>query len=276
MNEEKKNGLVHQEDLENLSVEEIVEGFDRGLEIVSKLKAKALKYLKPEDVRDEGGNPYIMESGSIGTIAKGFKMSIVDLRGPTQVRIKHEGTEDEIIFNYFAEASSPGLGTIAVQGVCSTRDKFLGRKGGEFKKHSDINFPSLMQKGITNLRNNAVRHFMGLSNVTWKEIEEYAGFKKSDCGKTDYYGKQKTKDLTPKEKETLEKIKMMAKEVFQGSKEEAQKFYVETTSFTNKEDKKIPGKADPAIWSGPQITKIVYPEIKKRFEAIKQAELNGT
>jgi hypothetical protein len=274
MNDENQNNtnLVQQG---GVSIEQMLERVDLKLNVVSEFKKKALKYLKPEDVIDQGGTPYVMESGSIGIIAKGFELHITNLVRHDPVTIKYEDEPDEMIFNYTADVSSPGLGSIQAQGTCSTRDDLLGKAHGKYKDLKDVNKPSVMNKAMTNLQNNAVKHFVGLSNVTWEEIEDAAGFGKEDCKKVDRFGKQK-KELSKKGEEVLQKVKDMAKEVFQGNKEDAKRWYKETTTYTLRSGKDkgkvIPGKDDPSTWSEDQLMKIIYPRIKEKYESMKNAE----
>jgi hypothetical protein len=260
--EKKQNGngaLVSKAD-----AQQMLQQFETRLELVSQMKGKALQYLKPEDVVDQGGKPYILESGSVGIIAKGFQIHITNIKGPFQTTVKHEGEPDEIIFSYTADCSTEGLGSIVAQGVCSTRDGLLGTANGEAKGLNKVDFPSVMNKAMTNLRNTAVKHFMGLTNLTWKELEEHSGIKKDQCVKVEYYSKQK-RELSEEGKEIKEKIREMLKVTFESDKKKAMD-YLEKMTTWEKDGKTIKGKRNLDSISEAQLQKVIYPDLKIRYE----------
>lgn len=262
--EEKKDQTTKKTDKvisTEVSLQKLSDKFAMKQKLVLLLKQQALGYLKPGDIVNQQGQPYIVESGC-QMIAKGFDISIVDMKGPFETRIKHQDGPEEIIFEYQAIAKAPHLGEIEVTGNCSTRDKFLGTKGGEPKALKDIDIPAIMKKACTNLRGTAVRKFLGLSNTTWPELEKWAGIKESMVNGVKYGGKSgiEKKELTDNDKTRLQDIKKWTAEIFEGDKGKAKDYYIELTAFDN-----YAGQQDPNRWSTKQI-KVIYPKIEKRYK----------
>ncbi len=258
----KETGVVSAE----RSLQQLSDKFKQKQSLVLLLKQQALGYLKPGDVVDQQGMPYVLEAGC-QMIAKGFDISIINMTGPVKTEIPHSEGPKEIIFEYQAIAKAPYLGEIEVTGNCSTRDKFLGTKGGAAKELRDVDIPAIMKKACTNLRGTAIRKFLGLSNITWEELEKFAGIKKSTVVAIDRGGKSSMKkaEITENDKGRLVDIKKWTKELFEGNVKKAKDFYKEMTAFTPKDGEPYPGQQDPDRWSTAQI-KRVHPKVKKRYD----------
>lgn len=263
--EEKKDQNVKKAGSDLVSTEKdllkLSNKFTLKQKLVLMLKQQALGYLKPNDVLSQGGEPYIIDSGC-QMIARGFDVSLTNIKLLNQLTIKYPDGPDAIIFSYSGLSFIPHLGETEVTGACSTRDKLLGTKGGEPKALKDIDIPSVMKKAETNLRRRAVTKPLGLDNVTWKELKQFAGITKDMVVKVEYGGKSgiEKKELTDNDKTRLQDIKKWTAEIFEGNKGKAKDYYIELTAFDN-----YAGQQDPNRWSTKQI-KVIHPKIEKRYK----------
>jgi hypothetical protein len=101
---------------------------------------------------------------------------------------------------------SLGGRTIEVEGTRSSKDSFFNRYDYNAPKvngKAPLLPPSSIDKGdvkkaaLTNLYGNGITRILGIRNLTWADLEEYAGIKKDDCGKVDYKQKSGKPEVTP-------------------------------------------------------------------------------
>jgi hypothetical protein len=121
------------EDDKMMLTEKYVEAASRQIDLRKKLLALALKALKPHDLQDFDGKPYLEGEGAarIMAVVRGFKV------GAAVFNL------EQIMPHFFVECSIPmefmGATTVAI-GDCSTQDSFFTGKegnGGRFKKYID-------------------------------------------------------------------------------------------------------------------------------------------
>lgn len=170
----------------NLS-EKFVEGASKQIELRSKLLATALKALKPHDIQDFEGKPYIEGEGAarIMAVIRGFKVS------------EPKFATEHIHPHYFIECSIPmefmGATTVAI-GDCSTADVFFtGRDGksGRYGKYLEQTGSETMasrlllgdakKKARENAISRGVTELLGLKGLSWEDLEKL-GFSRSGAG----------------------------------------------------------------------------------------------
>lgn len=81
------------------------------------------------------------------------------------------------VFTYSCDAELGGR-KLHAQGICSTRDKFLCKKGDEWRPLEDININNIMQAAYHRCQGNAIKAVLGIRSVhidRWKQL-----FQKSD------------------------------------------------------------------------------------------------
>jgi hypothetical protein len=189
------NGVVLREnDLPVIADDYLIQVADqaeRRIDAVIKIKQVALKVTNARDWTDQQGNPYLQVSGS-EKIANLFNISW---------RIEEPKCEEEPDghFTYSIKGEfSLGGRTIEVEGTRSSKDPFFNRydyskpKDPETKKHPTLP-PSSIDKGdvkkaaLTNLYGNGITRLLGIRNLTWEDLEKFAGItQKMIEGKVSY------------------------------------------------------------------------------------------
>ncbi len=163
-----------------IKTEQLSEGFveqaGKQIELRSKLLMIALKALKPHDIQDFDGKPYIEGEGAARIMAtvRGFKV------GEAKFNI-------ETIFpHFFIECNIPmeflDASTNAI-GDCSTADPFFtGRDGksGQYKRHLDRTGSEAMaarlivgdakKKARENALSRGVTELLGLKGLSWDDL----------------------------------------------------------------------------------------------------------
>ena len=152
---------------------------ERRIDAVIKIKQVALKVTNARDWTDQQGNPYLQVSGS-EKIANLFNISW---------RIEEPRCEEEPDghFTYSIRGTfTLGGRSIEVEGTRSSKDPFFNRydkKGpkDEHGKFTQLLPPSTIDKGdvkkaaLTNLFGNGITRMLGIRNLTWSDLEKYAG-----------------------------------------------------------------------------------------------------
>lgn len=179
---EPKNILAHISLSENF-----VEAAAKQIELRARLLRTALKALKPHDIQDFEGKPYIEGEGAarIMSVIRGFKVD--------EARFQIE----QIHPHYFVECSVPiefmGATTVAL-GDCSTADPFfVGKdgKGGLYAKHLErtgsetiaarLILGDAKKKARENAVSRGVTELLGLKGLSWKDLGEL-GFLRAEAG----------------------------------------------------------------------------------------------
>lgn len=167
--------------------ENFVEAAGKQIELRARLLQTALKALKPHDIQDFDGKPYLEGEGAarIMAVVRGFKV------GEAKFHI------DQIHPHFFIECNIPmefmGATTVAI-GDCSTADPFFtGRDGqsGQYKKHLDRTGSEAMagrlivgdakKKARENAISRGVTELLGLKGLSWPDLEKL-GFSRTEAG----------------------------------------------------------------------------------------------
>lgn len=180
----------------------VAEMAERRIDAVIKIKQMALKVTNASDWTDQGGKPYLQVSGS-EKVANLFNISW-RLDEPVM------DTEPDGHFTYTMRGifSIPGR-SISAEGSRSSKDPF-------FKKYewinnvktekpiSAIDRRDVRMAALTNLLGNGISRLLGIRNLTYADLEAYAGIKKEQIGVVDYTGKTKKDPVNPPQKKQTE------------------------------------------------------------------------
>ena len=158
---------------------------------VVKIKNMALKVTSSGDWVDQNGKPYLQVSGS-EKIANLFSVSWTI--GEPTCEFEDSG---HFTYTYKGRFSIPGR-SIEVTGSRSSKDPFFKRY--EYinnvkteKPISAIDKRDVKMAAMTNLLGNGITRLLGIRNLTYADLEEFAGILKSQLGKVEYKTKPKSK-----------------------------------------------------------------------------------
>jgi hypothetical protein len=169
----------------------VAEMAERRIDAVIKIKQMALKVTNASDWTDQGGKPYLQVSGS-EKVANLFNISW-RLDEPV-VETEADG---HFTFTMRGIFSIPGR-SISAEGSRSSKDPFFKKCewiNGEKKEKpiSAIDRRDVRMAALTNLLGNGISRLLGIRNLTYADLEAYAGIKKEQIGVVDYSGKNKDK-----------------------------------------------------------------------------------
>ncbi len=183
---------------------QVADQAERRVDAVMKIKRVALKVTNARDWTDQQGNPYLQVSGS-EKIANLFNISwridepIVDEESGGHYTYSYKG--------YF----SLGSRSIEAEGSRSSRDGFFTqyhyeeKEGKTEKKEVSIsdrtNKRDVKMAALTNLFGNGITRILGIRNLTWEDLKEFAGITKEQVTAIQYKkGGEKQPIREPKEK----------------------------------------------------------------------------
>jgi len=191
----------------------IAQQAERRIDAVIKIKQIALKVTNPRDWTDQGGNPYLQVSGA-EKIANLFNISW---------RIDEPicETEDDghFTFTYTGTFSVSGR-SIQVSGSRSSKDPFFKKyewvKGVKTEKPiSAIDRRDVKMAAMTNLLGNGITRLLGIRNLTYGDLEAFAGIKADQIGKVEYKSKNGDKEpvKAPQKKADAKKAATEAEQI---------------------------------------------------------------
>jgi hypothetical protein len=180
----------------------IAEQAEKRIDAVIKIKQIALKVTNKDDWVDQEGKPYLMASGS-EKVANLFNIS-----WRIDEPVMEQEADGAVTYNYKGEFSLAGR-TIEVEGSRSSRDTFFkkyiwenGKKTGE----KPLDRRDLKMAALTNLLGNGITRILGIRNLTYDDLEKFAGIKQSEVKGVKYKkdGEEKKDIKKPAEKKTAE------------------------------------------------------------------------
>jgi hypothetical protein len=197
--------MVHQnDDLAPIADDFLISMADqaeRRIDAVIKIKQVALKVTNARDWTDQNGNPYLQVSGS-EKIANLFNMS-------WRLDVPQYEEEPDGHFTYSIKGTfALGARTIEVEGTRSSKDPFFNRydysqpKDAVTKKHPVLP-PHTIDKGdvkkaaLTNLYGNGITRMLGIRNLTWEDLEKYAGITQKMIEGKISYNQREAGDVKP-------------------------------------------------------------------------------
>lgn len=165
---------------------------DDALDIIEK-RAKlwegvmrvALSATTAADWVDQNGKPYLQATGA-EKVARRFGVRIEN------VEFDREDITDDTgryyLYTVTGRAVLKDGESIETIGTCSSRDKFFGRKDGEYKKVEDVDIGNVKKKAYTNFLGNAITRLLGIRGLTWEHLGKY-GITKAGKTSVPYAGK---------------------------------------------------------------------------------------
>lgn len=249
---------------------------DKVFELLGKLRRFALKHLSPKSVTNEGGNPYITESGvnvfdsPFGIYEKDVSGIVVKENGvqvPIEDSDAFSGVIECIIYKGIVGSKTLGI-EASFEGGTYFGDTDAGQKDRKFHDKEDYLFFS--KKAKANWRGRARRKLLGLDNITWEELKQY-NITPDNCTAVN----RKSGTATPKTAEEVSDenklrsdIQTMLSEFIKepaGMSNQLEEF----TAFTGKDGNKVPGVRNPKDLTGTRL-KIAYAKTKEWHEQTKK------
>ncbi len=196
---------------------QVAEHAERRIDAVMKIKKVALKVTNPRDWTDQQGNPYLMASGS-EKIANLFNIS-----WRIDEPVYEEDPDGHYTYSYKGHFSL-GSRTTEAEGSRSSRDGFFNqysyeeKEGKKEKKEIQIsertNKRDVKMAALTNLLGNGITRILGIRNLTWEDLKEFANITKDQVTNIQYKkagekppiimpSEKKNGEQKPKDTETL-------------------------------------------------------------------------
>lgn len=158
------------------------------IDAVIKIKQLALKVTNPRDWTNQQGNPYLQVSGA-EKIANLFNVSWSFLTPEPICETEADGH-----YTYtFQGRFTMGGRSIEVEGSRSSKDSFFKQNvyENDVKREKTIderdNRRDVKMAALTNLLGNGITRLLGIRNLTWEDLEKFAGIKQEDVlGKVEY------------------------------------------------------------------------------------------
>lgn len=176
----------------------LAEQAEKRIDAMTKIKKVSLKLTNRHDWTDQGGKPYLQVSGA-EKIARMFGISW-KVSGP-----EHEQQEGgHFAYTYKGYFSLAGA-SIEVIGTRSSKDGFFKKydwtqkdaEGNNIKIElppSEIDRGDVKKAAYTNCIGSGITRILGLRNMTYEDLEEFAGITKDMIGKVDYKKKGKQEE----------------------------------------------------------------------------------
>lgn len=176
----------------------LAEQAEKRIDAMTKIKRVSLKLTNRHDWTDQGGKPYLQVSGA-EKIARMFGISW-RISGP-EFEPQDGG---HFAFTYKGYFSLAGA-SIEVIGTRSSKDGFFKKydwtqkdtEGNNIKTElpaSEIDKGDVKKAAYTNCIGNGITRILGLRNMTYEDLQEFAGITKDEIGKVDYKKKGKQEE----------------------------------------------------------------------------------
>ncbi len=184
---------------------QVAEQAERRIDAVIKIKKVALKVTNPRDWTSQNDNPYLQVSGA-EKVANLFNMSW-RIDEPTY----EEDPDGHYTYSYKGYFSL-GSRTAEAEGSRSSRDGFFKQYLYEEKERKEIpisertNKRDVKMAALTNLLGNGITRILGIRNLTWEDLKEFAGITKEQVTSIQYRkGGEKSPIQEPQKKKNGDK-----------------------------------------------------------------------
>ena len=180
----------------------LAEQAEKRIDAMNKIKRVAIKLTNRHDWVDQGGKPYLQVSGS-EKIARMFGIS---WRISEPIKETIEGGHFSFTYKgYFSLAGA----TIEAIGTRSSKDGFFKKYGYENGQKqelpaSEIDAGDVKKSAYTNCIGNGITRLLGIRNLTYEDLREFAGLSQADLGRVDY--KKKGKADAGIQEEAVQKV----------------------------------------------------------------------
>lgn len=167
----------------------VAEMAEKRIDAVIKIKQMALKVTNPSDWVDQSGRPYLFVSGS-EKIANLFNIS-----WRIDEPVVETETDGNFTYTLRGVFSIPGR-SISAEGSRSSKDPFFTKYDWNngvktAKPISSIDRRDVRMAALTNLLGNGITRLLGIRNLSYDDLEKFAGIKKEMIASVDYKGKGK-------------------------------------------------------------------------------------
>jgi hypothetical protein len=159
----------------------IAEQAERRIDAFNKIKKFALKSTNRQDWVNEGGKPYLQDSGA-NKIARAFGVSW--RLSPPEIQNLDGG---HYLITVKGEFAIGGAVIQAVGARASNDPFFTDRYQGEGEKRHRVTMPGsevdrgdVIKSAVSNCTGNGVKKLLGLMNMTWQDLEDYGAIKQAD------------------------------------------------------------------------------------------------
>lgn len=162
----------------------IAEQSEKRLEALNKIKKVALKLTNAHDWVDESGRPYLQASGA-EKVARLFGIS-----WRISEPIKEELEGGHFSYTYKGEFALGGASIEAI-GTRSSKDgffkkyKYAGDERLELPA-SEIDRGDVKKSAYTNLLGNGITRLLGIRNLTYDDLKEYAGITQDQVTRVEF------------------------------------------------------------------------------------------
>lgn len=168
----------------------IAERAERRIDALGKIKRLALKLTNAHDWVDQNGRPYLQASGA-EKVARLFGISW------TIDEPKYEPEESGHFSYTYTGQFTLGGATITAVGTRSSKDGFFKKyEWGEKDENghatrtelpiSEIDRGDVKKAAYTNLLGNGITRILGIRNLTYADLKEFAGLTQDMLGKVEY------------------------------------------------------------------------------------------
>ena len=261
---------------------QIAEQAEARVAAVIKIKRAALMVTNGGDWVDQNGKPYLMASGA-EKVANLFNISWRFLSPEPVKTVDSDGVN--FTYTYAAEFSM-GSRHIEVEGSRSSKDKFFsqytyGEKDPQTGKSERTektlserdNERDVKMAALTNLFGNGITRLLGIRNLSYADLQEFAGITPDMIGKVTYKTKGDKPPIAPPQEKKASEQKQEASGEVQAQPEgpyatepQAKRFWaIAKASNRNDEEIHVWLKDKYNISSTNQIPKRLYDEICTRI-----------
>lgn len=177
---------------------QIAKQAEARIDAVIKIKQMALKTTNASDWCDQAGKPYLQVSGA-EKVANLFEVSWSFL---SPEPIYEEEPDGHYTFTYRARFEL-GRRFIEVEGSRSSKDGFFTQNEwhGQVKTPKDVkdrdNKRDVKMAALTNLLGNGITRILGIRNLTYEDLKQFAGLTKEQIGKVEYKKDGEKKEYSP-------------------------------------------------------------------------------
>jgi hypothetical protein len=263
--DENQNGSFNSPAIYDDQLIQAAENALRRVDAVLTIKKASLKVTNPKDWTDLEGNPYPNASGS-HKIARLFGISW--RLDPVSMLMEEGGHIQFKYKGYF------GMGNVEIEaiGTRSTSEKFFSQgKGGTKKPLSEIDKGDVEKAALTNCIGNGVTTLLGLKNLSWDDLKEFAGITREMLNKVSY---QKD-EMSTEAKNQREEIRKMIMEMVGNDEAKFTECLKRVTAFPGRDGKEVPGKTKLEDISEKAVP-VTYGKVKTKYEEWKAAHGDGT
>lgn len=162
----------------------LAEQAEKRIDAMNKIKRVAIKLTNKHDWTDQGGKPYLQVSGA-EKIARMFGIS---WRISEPLKEIIEGGHFSYTYKgYFSLAGA----TIEAIGTRSSKDGFFKKYTGKGADRtelpsSEIDAGDVKKSAYTNCIGNGITRLLGIRNLTYEDLQEFAQISKDNLARVDY------------------------------------------------------------------------------------------